>query len=75
VDLSQGFTPCQVKSQEDLQASIDEGTLVRSMAHNMTVPQKFRAAMMETITEFVNAPDMSAEEAANLMGDAVEAEM
>ena len=75
VDMSQGFTPCQVKSQEDLAKSIEEGTLVRSMAHNMTVAQKFRAAMMETITEFVNTPEMSPEEAANLMADAVEAEM
>ena len=74
VDLSEGFNPCQVKSQEDLQAAIDEGSLVRSMAHNMTVPQKYRAAMMETITEFVNS-DMAADEAANLMADAVEAEM
>lgn len=75
VDLSEGFNGCQVKSQSDLQASIDEGTLVRSMAHNMTVAQKFRGAMMDTITEFVNTSDMSAEEAANLMADAVEAEM
>lgn len=75
VDMSEGFNPCQVKSQEDLAASIGEGSLVRSMAHNMTVVQKYRAAMMETITEFVNTPEMSAEEAAALMGDAVEAEM
>lgn len=75
VDLSEGFTRCQQLSQEDLAASIDEGTLVRSMAHNMTVAQRYRAAMMETITEFVNDPDMSPEDAANLMADAVEAEM
>jgi glucose/mannose transport system substrate-binding protein len=75
VDLSDGFNPCQQLSQEDLAASIDQGSLVRSMAHNMTVAQKYRAAMMETITEFVNDPDMSPEDAANLMADAVEAEM
>lgn len=75
VDMSEGFNGCQVLSLEDLQASISDGTLVRSMAHNMTVVQKYRAAMMETITEFVNTPEMSAEEAASLMGDAVEAEM
>ena len=49
--------------------------LVRSMAHNMTVLQKYRGAMMDTITEFVNSPEMSSEEAANLMADAVEAQM
>lgn len=74
VDLSQGFNPCQVKSQEDLAKSIAEGTLVRSMAHNMTVPQSMRGAMMEVITEFVNS-DMSPEDAANAMADAVEANM
>ena len=75
VDLSQGFNPCQQLSQQDLQASIEAGTLVRSMAHNMTVLQKYRGAMMETITEFVNTPDMSAEDAANAMANNVEAQM
>lgn len=75
VDLSQGFNVCQQQSQKDLQASIAAGTLVRSMAHNMTVLQKFRGAMMDTITEFVNTPDMSSADAANAMADAVEAQM
>jgi glucose/mannose transport system substrate-binding protein len=75
VDLSQGFNPCQVTSQKDLQASIDAGTLVRSMAHNMTIPQASRGAIMDTVTEFVNSPDMSSEDAANAMADAVEAAM
>jgi glucose/mannose transport system substrate-binding protein len=73
VDLSKGFNPCQQTAQADLAASIKEGTLVRSMAHNMTVLQKYRGAMMETITEFVNS-DMSAKDAANAMADAVEAQ-
>jgi glucose/mannose transport system substrate-binding protein len=75
VDLSEGFNACQVQAQADLQASIGAGTLVRSMAHNMTVLQKYRGAMMDTITEFVNTPEMTSEEAANLMADAVEAQM
>ncbi|MCP4380120.1 MAG: carbohydrate ABC transporter substrate-binding protein [Hyphomicrobiales bacterium] len=74
VDLSEGFNPCQQLAQTDLAASIEAGTLVRSMAHNMTVLQKYRGAMMEIITEFVNS-DMSSEEAANLMADEVEAQM
>lgn len=74
VDLSSGFNPCQQLAQEDLQGAIEAGTLVRSMAHNMTVLQKYRGAMMEIITEFVNS-DMSSEEAANLMADEVEAQM
>ena len=75
VDLSEGFNACQQTSQTDLQASIDAGTLVRSMAHNMTIAQKFRGAIMDTVTEFVNTPDMGAEDAANVMADAVEAQM
>ncbi len=75
VDLSQGFNVCQQQSQEALKASIADNTLVRSMAHNMTVLQKYRGAMMDTITEFVNTPEMTSEEAANIMADAVEAQM
>lgn len=75
VDLSQGFNVCQQQSQADLKASVEAGTLVRSMAHNMTVLQKYRGAMMDTITEFVNTPEMSSADAANLMADAVEAQM
>ncbi|MER9608006.1 hypothetical protein NKI91_04895 [Mesorhizobium sp. M0312] len=74
VDLSNGFNPCQQLSQKDLQASIAAGTLVRSMAHNMTVPQKVRGAIMDSITEFVATPDMSAQDAANAMADAAEAQ-
>jgi glucose/mannose transport system substrate-binding protein len=75
VDLSNGFNPCQQLSQKDLQTSIKEGTLVRSMAHNMTVLQKYRGAMMEVITEFVNTPGMTAEAAAKALADNVEAQM
>lgn len=73
VDLSEGgFTDCQQKSLADLKASVEEGTLVRSMAHNMTVLQKFRGAMMEVITEFVADDSITPEEAANQLADAVE---
>ncbi len=75
VDISTGFNPCQVISQADLKASVEAGTLVRSMAHNMTIAQKFRGAIMDTVTEFVATPDMSSADAANLMADAVEAQM
>lgn len=75
VDLSNGFNGCQVQSQADLKGSIEADSLVRSMAHNMTVLQKYRGAMMDLITEFVNAPEMSSADAANTMADAVEAQM
>lgn len=72
VDLSQGFNPCQQKSQKDLEAAVKDGTLVVSMAHNMAVPQKFRGVMLEVITEFVNTPNMSSKDAADQLADAVE---
>lgn len=76
VDLSgSGWNPCQQLSQKDLQASIKDGTLVRSMAHNMTVLQKYRGAMMEVITEFEANPSMPSKDAAQKLGDAVEAQM
>ncbi|MBV9392024.1 MAG: carbohydrate ABC transporter substrate-binding protein [Verrucomicrobia bacterium] len=74
VDLSQGFTPCQQKSQRDLEASTKAGTLVLSFAHNMTILQKYRGAAMEVITEFVNTPKMAAADAAKQMADAVDAQ-
>lgn len=74
VDLSSGFNACQQKSQKDLAESIKAGTLVRSMAHNMTVLQKYRGAMMETITEFVNTPKMTSADAAKAMADNVAAQ-
>ncbi|MBV8661601.1 MAG: carbohydrate ABC transporter substrate-binding protein [Hyphomicrobiales bacterium] len=74
VDLSKGFNACQQLSQKDLQASIASDTLVRSMAHNMTVLQKYRGAMMEVITSFVNNPKMTSKEAADAMANAVEAQ-
>jgi glucose/mannose transport system substrate-binding protein len=74
VDISKGFNACQVKSQADLNASIAAGTLVRSMAHNMTILQKYRGAIMEVITTFVNDPKMSSKDAAKAMADAVEAQ-
>ncbi len=75
VDLSHGFNPCQVASQKDLNDSIKAGTLVLSMAHNMSVLQKYRGAMMEVISEFINTPSMKPEDAAAKLGDAVEAQM
>lgn len=72
VDLSEGFNPCQQKAQEDLSAAIENDTLVRSMAHNMSVPQRFRGVMLEVITEFVNTPDMASADAAENLALAVE---
>ncbi len=50
VDLCKGSTPASSCRRRTLQASIADGTLVRSMAHNMTILQKYRGAMMEVVT-------------------------
>lgn len=71
VDLSEGFNPCQQLSQDDLRAAVEADTLVLSMAHNMAVAQKFRGAMLEVITEFVNDPGLSAEDGAARLAEAV----
>ena len=68
------FNPCQQQSLQALQASIADKTLVRSMAHNMTILQKYRGAILDTVTSFVNNPKMTPEEAANAMADAVDAQ-
>ncbi len=76
VDLSQGgWNPCQQISQKDLADSIKAGTLVRSMAHNMTVLQKYRGAMMEVITEFEANPSTPSKDVVKKLADAVEAQM
>jgi glucose/mannose transport system substrate-binding protein len=74
VDLAD-FNACQQKAQADLQETIEADNLVLSMAHNMAVPQKYRAAMFEVITEFVNDPSFSPEDAAIQLSDAVANEL
>jgi glucose/mannose transport system substrate-binding protein len=74
VDL-EGFNPCQQKALADLQETIEADNLVVSMAHNMAVPQKYRAAMLEVITEFVNDPGITPEDAAVRLSDAIANEL
>jgi len=73
VDLAD-FNPCQQMAKKDLQASISGGSLVRSMAHNMTVLQKYRGAILEVVTQYTNNPKTTAKQAAEQMADTVEAQ-
>lgn len=70
VELGEAFNPCQRLSLTDLRAAVEAGTVVRSMAHNMAVPERFRQAMFTVISEFVNS-DMSSEDAAQRLAEAV----
>ncbi|WP_368185730.1 ABC transporter substrate-binding protein [Aestuariibius sp. HNIBRBA575] len=70
VELGDEFNPCQRLNLEDLRAAAESGTVVRSMAHNMAVPEKFRKAMFTVISEFITS-DMSSADAARQMAEAV----
>lgn len=70
IELGDEFNPCQQLNIEDLRAAAEAGTVVRSMAHNMAVPEKFRKAMFTVISEFITS-DMSSEDAARRMAEAV----
>lgn len=70
VELGDDFNPCQQLNIVDLRAAAEAGTVVRSMAHNMAVPEKFRKAMFTVISEFITS-DMSSEDAARKMAEAV----
>ena len=73
VDIA-GFNPCQQMAKKDLQDSIAGGTLVRTMAHNMTVLQKYRGAILEVVTQFTNNAKTTPKQAAEQLGDTVEAQ-
>ncbi|KUF09873.1 ABC transporter substrate-binding protein [Pseudoponticoccus marisrubri] len=70
VELGEDFNPCQRQNLQDLRAAAEAGTVVRSMAHNMAVPEKFRKAMFTVISEFITS-DMDSQTAARRMAEAV----
>ena len=64
------FDMCAKRSHEDLVAAIVNDTLVPSMAHEMAIPRSVRGEFLDLVTEFFNS-DMSSEEAAGRLADAV----
>jgi len=70
IELGDEFNPCQQQNLEDLKAAAEAGNVVRSMAHNMAVPEKFRKALFTVISEFITS-DMTSQEAATRMAEAV----
>ncbi len=71
IDLSD-FNSCQQLSAEHLNQAIETGGLVPSLAHSMAQPQRIRSSVMEIVSNFMNT-DMSSEDAANQIADAVQA--
>jgi glucose/mannose transport system substrate-binding protein len=59
-------------SMKDFVAASKSGDLVPSMAHEMATKRAIRGAIMDTVTSFYNS-DMSAQNAANQLSNAVKA--
>ncbi|MFW6387827.1 MAG: ABC transporter substrate-binding protein [bacterium] len=49
----------------------DRGELIPSMAHEMAVGRSVRGAILDTVTQYMSSEDMSAEDAASRLADAV----
>lgn len=69
------FDSCAQLSSDDFKKSAKAGTLVPSMAHEMAVPAAVRGAIMDTVTNFFNSKDESANEAAEKLVKAVKMAM
>lgn len=65
------FDSCAKLSSDDFKKSAKAGTLVPSMAHEMAVPAAARGAIMDTVTNFFNSKDATAEETAKRLVKAI----
>ncbi len=65
------FDSCAKLSSDDFKKSAEAGTLVPSMAHEMAVPAAARGAIMDTVTNFFNSKDATAEETAKRLVKAI----
>jgi len=68
------FDACAQKSMADLAEATESETLFGSLAHGHGQPAAIQAAYLDTVTQFANS-DMSAEDAATALADAVAAAM
>lgn len=65
------FDACAVQSMTDLDATLENGKLVPSMAHEIATSSANRGAIIEVVTEHFNS-DMSSEEAVERLVEAIE---
>ncbi|MCE9663595.1 ABC transporter substrate-binding protein [Halomonas sp. M5N1S17] len=72
LDMSE-FDACARQSLEDFQRTAEEGGLVPSMAHGMAVRADVQGAIFDVVTNYFNARDMEAEQAAQRMVNAAQA--
>ncbi len=73
-DLDMGaFDRCAQQSLADFQHTAEAGGLVPSMAHGMAVRADVQGAIFDVVTNYFNARDMEAEEAARRMVNTAQA--
>ncbi|NIA69900.1 carbohydrate ABC transporter substrate-binding protein [Pelagibius litoralis] len=65
------YDECAVKSTNDIETTMNAGTLVPSMAHEMATSSANRGAFVEVVTEHFNS-DMTSEEAVTRLVQAIE---
>ncbi len=68
------FDACAVRSMEDLDSAVAEGSLVPSMAHEIAIGRAPRGAFLDVVTQHFNS-DMSSQEAVELLLEEVELAM
>ncbi|TCO73327.1 ABC transporter substrate-binding protein [Rhodovulum euryhalinum] len=68
------FDDCAKLSHADLLKATEADTLVPSMAHEMAISRSVRGEFLDLVTEFFNS-DMSSEDAAQRLADAVKRAM
>lgn len=69
------FDDCARRSNEDFVKTAEAGTLVPSMAHGMSTFSSTQGAIYDVVTQFYNSDDISAEDAAKSLVNAVQSAM
>ncbi|MEP3278299.1 MAG: ABC transporter substrate-binding protein [Stappiaceae bacterium] len=65
------FSDCQKQARTDLDAAVESGTMVKSMAHSMAVNNNIRAGIIDAVSEYINS-DQTPEEGAEAIRLSVE---
>ncbi|ANG62981.1 sugar ABC transporter substrate-binding protein [Marinobacterium aestuarii] len=69
------FDACALASMDDFTLSAEKGTLVPSMAHGMSTSSRVQGAIYDVVTNYFNASDITAEQAAEKLARAVNASL
>ena len=68
LDMSE-FDRCAQQSMQGFKTSIEQDTLVPSMAHGMALSSAAQGAIFDIVTSYFNSSDMTAEQAAERLAD------